>query len=69
MAKILEFQSRNTEDGYKYFAKAVLDSLCKGEPDADDLLIQIEDSKGKIHEICGAQLDREAKTVFLQMED
>ena len=66
MGDIIEFKR---DDGYNYFAMAILNSLVKGEDGAENLLIQVEDTKGHFHGICGAQLDRKYNTIILQLED
>ena len=67
MGKVLDFdKGKNT--GYKYFAKAVLDHLCEGEPNEQDIRIDVMDAKGKIREIVSAQLDRDTATVTIMID-
>ena len=59
MGKIISFNNPNEIDrieGYTYFAKAVLDSLCELEDVPEDIPISVQDQFGKIHKIQGALL-------------
>ena len=75
MSKIVKFdidrksqknrQETSQSDGYDYFAKAVLDSLCEDEEDGEDYLVQVINTDSIVYQITDAFLDRENKTVTL----
>lgn len=53
------------DKGYTYFSKAVLDSLCEDEPNAEDIAIQIEGSDGIPKPVVSATLNRNTNTFTL----
>lgn len=64
MADIVSFPGDSKDNtGYKYFAKAVLESLWNGAP--EDTPIQVVDKKGRIREIVGAQIMDGTVTMFI----
>lgn len=66
MADIVEFPSN---EGYTYFAKACIDSLCEGEENEGDIKIQVESiSMGTFFPVLSATFDPEHQVLTLQIK-
>lgn len=66
MGDVISFGKHN---GYTYFAKAVFDSLCEDVEDVSEYKIKVCDRSDFLHEIVGAHLNPEDRTVTLFIDD
>ena len=67
-AKIVDFAEYNkANEGYTYFALALIESLVEGAQNPEDALVQVEDETGHIHNVKSAHMDPDTNTLTLKI--